>query len=188
VVKLIFLGPPGSGKGTQAALIAQLVQADHISTGEILRVAVSEQTPLGLQAQAFMAQGELVPDVLVLGLVKERLQNLNGYQGWILDGFPRNEAQAEALDGLLAEIDQSADWAINLDVPDEILIARLLQRGRQDDNEEVIRNRLKVYRAQTAPLIDFYRSRDHLITINGNQDIQEVTTQIQNAIQQKPSH
>lgn len=183
MTKFIFLGPPGAGKGTQAALLAEAMNLAHISTGEILRAAVRDQTPLGIEAQGFMDRGELVPDTLVLGLVKERLATLNSSnQGWILDGFPRNIAQAEALDHLLQEIRQQSDCAVNLDVPDDILIPRLLSRGRQDDTEAVVRTRLQVYRDQTAPLIDFYQNRQHLVSVNGNADIQDVTQRLKSAI------
>lgn len=183
MTKFIFLGPPGAGKGTQAALLAAEMTLAHISTGEILRAAVRDQTPLGLEAQAFMDRGELVPDTLVLGLVKERLATLNGdTEGWILDGFPRNIAQAEALDHLLRDIHQQSDCAVNLDVPDDILIPRLLSRGRQDDTEAIVRTRLQVYRDQTAPLIDFYQNRQHLVSVNGNAEVQDVTQRLKSAI------
>jgi adenylate kinase len=178
-MKLIFLGPPGSGKGTQAAIVSSQTQVDHISTGEILRMAVGAQTSLGQQAQSFMDKGELVPDELVLGLVKERLQApIDISKGWILDGFPRNVAQAQSLDQLLQEIDQPIDRALNLDVPDEVLVQRLLARGRKDDTESVIRNRLEVYRQQTAPLIDFYQDRHQLVSIDGNRAVEQVTQDI----------
>jgi len=183
VTKFIVLGPPGAGKGTQAALLAAEMNLAHISTGEILRAAVQEQTPLGQEAKAFMDRGELVPDTLVLGLVKERLGSLNGSTaGWILDGFPRNINQAEALDDLLRDIQQQSDCAVNLDVPDEILIPRLLGRGRQDDTEAIVRTRLQVYRDQTAPLIDFYQNRQHLVSVNGNADVEDVTQRLKSAI------
>ncbi len=183
MTKFIFLGPPGAGKGTQAALLAAEMNLAHISTGEILRAAVQEQTPLGQEAKAFMDRGELVPDTLVLGLVKERLGSLNGSTaGWILDGFPRNINQAEALDDLLRDIQQQSDCAVNLDVPDEILIPRLLGRGRQDDTEAIVRTRLQVYRDQTAPLIDFYQNRQHLVSVNGNADVEDVTQRLKSAI------
>lgn len=186
MTRLIFLGPPGAGKGTQAAIVAEKLYLAHISTGEILRAAVRDGTPLGQEANAYMSRGDLVPDSVVLGLVQEALQNITAEQkGWILDGFPRNESQAKALDEILHTIGQRSDCAINLDVADEVLISRLLNRGRQDDSEEVVRNRLQVYREQTAPLIDFYQSRSHLVSINGDADIGDVTDRIQDAIHQR---
>ncbi len=178
MTRLIFLGPPGAGKGTQAVLIAQQQQVPHISTGDILRAAVAQQTALGQQAQAFMSQGELVPDELVLGLVEERLSQPDTHAGWVLDGFPRTVTQAQALDQLLARIGQEPDWVINLDVPDERLLVRLLARGRADDTEEVISRRLAVYRQQTAPLIQFYGDRHLLKSVDGDAEIGQVTGRI----------
>lgn len=175
MTRLIFLGPPGAGKGTQAQALASLSAVPHISTGDILRAAVSEQTELGQKAEHFMNSGELVPDDLMLGLIRQRLGLADAQPGWILDGFPRTVPQAEFLDHLLADIAQPYDFVVNLDVPDEVILARLHKRGRQDDNEAVIRHRLDVYRSQTAPLIDFYRSRQKLVSINGNQPMETVT-------------
>ncbi len=180
--RLIFLGPPGAGKGTQASVVAKGGDIAHISTGDILRAAVASQTELGKQADAFMSRGDLVPDELVLGLVKERLQQPDAQKGWILDGFPRNAAQAEALDQLLQGIGQSPDFAVNFDVPDEVLVQRLLSRGRKDDTEEVIRHRLTVYREKTAPLIDFYQSRQKLVSVDGNADVEQVNQHLTSLI------
>jgi len=168
VARLIFLGAPGAGKGTQAKSLATLGQIPHISTGEILRGAVAQQSPLGLQAQSYMDQGNLVPDQLVIALIRERLSQPDAQKGWILDGFPRNETQAAFLDQLLVEIDQTYSYAVNLEVPDDVLVQRMLGRGRKDDTEEVIRRRLQVYHDQTAPLIDFYQTRQKLMSINGD--------------------
>lgn len=175
MARLIFLGAPGAGKGTQAKILSELYQIPHISTGDILRESVAQQTPLGTKAQGFMDRGELVPDQLVIDLIRERLSQDDARSGWILDGFPRTAAQAEFLDELLNQINQPYDQAVNLDVPDEVLVARLLGRGRRDDTEEVIRRRLQVYREQTAPLIDFYQKRQKLISVNGNMLPDEVT-------------
>ena len=152
MARLIFLGPPGAGKGTQAKLLADSHNIPHISTGDILRAAVSRQTNLGVKAQEYMDRGELVPDQLVIDLIRERLGQPDAQLGWILDGYPRTVVQADSLDGLLVELSQTCDRAINFDVPDETLIERMLSRGRKDDNEGVIRRRLEVYREQTAPL------------------------------------
>lgn len=173
--RLIFLGPPGAGKGTQASILADKCKVPHISTGDILRSAVSQQTELGLKAKSYMDKGELVPDQLILDLVRDRLGSSDTAVGWILDGFPRTTVQASFLDSLLEDIDQSYDFVVNLDVPDEILIERLLNRGRADDNEETVRTRLKVYRDQTAPLIDFYRTRQCFVSVDGNQPVDTVT-------------
>lgn len=181
--RLIFLGPPGAGKGTQAAVVAKTVDIAHISTGELLRAAVTAQSDLGKQAQDYMSRGDLVPDELVLGLVKERLAESDAQSGWILDGFPRNVVQAQALDALLQDIHQTADGAVNFEVPDEALVQRLLQRGRADDAEEVVRHRLKVYREKTAPLIAYYQARNELISIDGYAPVESVTASLQQVLQ-----
>jgi adenylate kinase len=182
VTRLIFLGPPGAGKGTQAQALAEFLNIPHISTGEIFRQAIKEQTPLGTIAQSYLDQGELVPDELTQNLVQERLGQPDAQSGWILDGFPRNVSQAAFLDELLVTINQNDERVVNLDAPDEIVVARLLGRGRKDDSEEVIRRRLEVYRDETAPLIDYYRDRQKLITVNGNQSPEEVSTELQKVI------
>jgi adenylate kinase len=180
--KLIFLGPPGSGKGTQASLLAQHYSIPHISTGDILRHAIAEQTSLGQKAQAYMDKGELVPDDLVLAMVKERLRQPDVERGWILDGFPRNVSQAIFLEGLYENSARHAECVLNLDVPDEAILERLLKRGRKDDSEETIRRRLEVYREQTAPLIKYYRDRGTLRPIDGNRLPDEVTKALKEAI------
>lgn len=182
MTRLIFLGPPGAGKGTQAQALAEFLNIPHISTGEIFRQAIKEQTPLGTIAQSYLDQGELVPDELTQNLVQERLGQPDAQSGWILDGFPRNVSQAAFLDELLVTINQNDERVVNLDAPDEIVVARLLGRGRKDDSEEVIRRRLEVYRDETAPLIDYYRDRQKLITVNGNQSPEEVSTELQKVI------
>ncbi|MEQ9549729.1 MAG: adenylate kinase [Coleofasciculus sp. G3-WIS-01] len=175
MTRLVFLGPPGAGKGTQAQLIAQLYQIPHISTGEILRSAIAQSTPLGQKAQSYMDRGELVPDELILDLIRDRLQQPDTQAGWILDGFPRNVSQGAFLENLLQDLDQRCDYAIYLDVSDESILKRLLSRGRQDDNEQTIRRRLEVYRQQTAPVIEFYRDRSILREIDGDRAMDEVT-------------
>lgn len=182
MTRLIFLGPPGAGKGTQSKILADFLNIPHISTGDILRQAITDQTPLGVKAQGYMDRGELVPDQLVEDLVKERLHQPDGKGGWILDGFPRKVTQATFLEELLAKMGQGGEKAVNLDAKDEIVITRLLGRGRKDDSEEVIRRRLEVYRDETAPLIDYYGDRHKLVTINGNQSPEEVTTELKNII------
>ena len=182
MARLIFLGPPGAGKGTQAELLANLWQIPHISTGDLLRAAVAQQTSLGQQAQSYMDRGELVPDQLVMDLVRERLSQADAQAGWILDGFPRNVMQASALDEMLKEIGQACEGTVNFEVPDEVLVGRMLGRGRKDDNEEVIRRRLEVYREQTEPLIDFYRTRHQLVTVNGNMPMEDVTAELKQVI------
>jgi adenylate kinase len=182
VTRLIFLGPPGAGKGTQAQVLAEHLRIPHISTGEILRQAMQEQTPLGIKAQNYVDKGELVPDQLVQDLVEERLNQADAKSGWILDGFPRKVTQAVFLEQLLEKTAQGGERVVNLDAPDDVVIARLLARGRKDDTEEVIRRRLEVYRHETAPLIDYYSDRHKLLSVNGDQPQEEVSTQLQQLI------
>lgn len=182
MTRVIFLGPPGAGKGTQAKMLADNWNIAHISTGDILRQALKDQTPLGIKAQGYMDKGELVPDELVQEMVQERLKQLDTQSGWILDGFPRTVNQAIFLGELLQKLNQHGEKVVNLEVPDEILIARLLQRGRKDDTEEVIRRRLEVYRSETAPLIDFYSSRQTLLNVNGAKSPEEVTGELHKLI------
>ncbi len=178
MTRLIFLGPPGAGKGTQAQMLCQSYEVPHISTGDILRAAVKEKTELGTKAEGFMNAGELVPDDLILGLIRERLSKKDTANGWLLDGFPRNVEQAEFLNALLEEIGQSCDAVINIEVPDDVLVERLLGRGRVDDQEDVIRNRLVVYRKQTEPLIALYKEKDRLKSVNGDQEPDLVTDEL----------
>jgi len=185
-MRLIFLGAPGAGKGTQSKILATSLQIPHISTGDLLREAKANKTPLGLKAQAYMDQGKLVPDTLVLGMVRERLSQEDAQLGWILDGFPRNVYQAGTLDGLLVGIGQpDCDRVIYLEVPDDIVIARMPERAkkekRKDDTPEVIQKRLQIYHQETAPLIDFYKKRRLLVTVNGNQSLEAVTADIKKA-------
>ncbi len=174
MTRLIFLGPPGAGKGTQALLLAKDCEVPHISTGDILRSAVAVGSELGQKAEQYMSAGELVPDELIVDLIQERLGQDDTKAGWLLDGFPRNVPQAEFLQKLLDQIEQPVDFVVNLDVEDDVIVARLLQRGRDDDEESVILNRLQVYRQQTEPLIDFYRSRQQLVSVDGNQTMDVV--------------
>ena len=189
-MQLIFMGPPGAGKGTQAQLLAALWKIPHISTGDILRACVVAKTPLGLKAQAYMDAGDLVPDQLLIDIVQERMNQPDASSGWILDGFPRTVAQAAFFDTLLCDVSGAggksgkdcALRAVNLDVPDNVLVTRLLSRGRQDDNEETIRRRLQVYREQTEPLIAFYSAREQLVAVDGDRDMALVTAELQQAL------
>ncbi|WP_094586011.1 adenylate kinase [Synechococcus sp. BO 8801] len=174
--RLLFLGPPGAGKGTQAELLAERHQLLHLSTGDLLRAEVKAGTALGQEAEAVMARGELVSDALVLAIVRSRLEGHTG--GWLLDGFPRNLAQAEALDDLLAELDQRIERVLLLELEDGVLIQRLLSRGRADDNEAVIRNRLVVYQEQTAPLIDHYRQLGLLCSVEASGTVEAIAERI----------
>lgn len=174
--RLLFLGPPGAGKGTQAQLLAQSQGLMHLSTGDLLRAEVQAGSELGRQAEAVMARGELVSDELVLAIVRSRLQQGSG--GWLLDGFPRNLAQAEALDTLLQELGQPIELVVLMELDDAVLIQRLLSRGRSDDNEQVIRHRLEVYREQTAPLISHYRDLGLLQAVEAAGAVEEIASRI----------
>ncbi len=183
---IIFMGPPGSGKGTQAKIICELYHIPQISTGEILRNAMSNQTDLGKKAKEYVESGKLVPDDIVIGIVKERIKEKDCEKGFLLDGFPRTVKQAEELDKILNELKKRIDIVINLDVPEEELIQRLLKRakleGRSDDTEPVIRNRMKTYFDQTYPLIEFYNQKNLLKNINGIGTIEEISERIKEAI------
>ena len=178
--KLLFLGPPGAGKGTQANLYCEKYGLEHLSTGALLRDEVNSGSVLGIKAAEIMNKGELVNDELVLSIVERRLVNL--HQGWLLDGFPRNINQADSLKKLLEKINQPLDAVILIKIADEYLIKRLLARGRQDDNEQVITNRLKIYRERTSPLIDLYSKQGILEEIEGNADIDVVFSCIEKAL------
>ena len=178
--KLLFIGPPGAGKGTQANLFCNKYGLDHLSTGDLLRDEVSSGSVLGVKAAEVMNKGELVSDELVLSIVEGRLVNIN--KGWLLDGFPRNVNQANSLKQLLAKINQPLEAVISIQIADDCLIKRLLARGREDDNKEVIANRLKIYREKTSPLIDLYSKQGILVGIDGNADIDVVFSCIEKAL------
>lgn len=185
-MRLVLLGAPGSGKGTQATRLREHLQVPHISTGELLRAAVAAGSALGLQAKAVMEAGNLVSDDIVLGMLEERLLKPDTGNGFILDGYPRNLAQAHALDGLLDRIGQPADVAVQLDVASELLVDRLSGRakleGRADDSPDSVRKRLAVYSEQTAPVVDFYRNQGKLACVQGEGGMDEVFVRILEAI------
>ncbi|MEM1367862.1 MAG: adenylate kinase [Cyanobacteria bacterium P01_H01_bin.15] len=182
-VHLIFLGPPGSGKGTQAEHLTNQLSFEHISTGVILRTAIDDNSPLGLKARYFVDRGELVPDSLLVDLIRKRLKEIQiAGVGWILDGFPRNIEQAHFLENLLEELSISGVKVIYLNVPDEELTKRLLDRGRKDDNESTVSRRLEVYREQTSPLIDFYQDTHRLLEVDGNTTPELVTATIKSLL------
>lgn len=189
-MRLVLLGAPGSGKGTQAARLKEHYTLPHISTGELLRAAVAAGTPLGRQAQAVMDAGSLVSDEIVLAMLEERLGQPDVGNGFILDGYPRNLAQATALDRLLARLRQPVDLAVQLDVDNERIVQRLAGRaaeeGRADDSPEAVRNRLRVYADQTAPVVDHYRAQGKLACVFGVGGIDEVFARIVAAIESGP--
>lgn len=178
MMRLVLLGPPGAGKGTQAERLAKKFGVPQISTGDILREARAKGTSLGQQAEAYMKSGALVPDEVVVGIVRERLQEMDCETGYILDGFPRSVAQAKALEQTLVELGQELSAVVSIDVSEDELTRRLLVRKREDDNETVIRKRLKVYTQQTAPVVDYYRSQSLLKKIDGIGSIDEIFERI----------
>ena len=173
---LLFLGPPGAGKGTQAGLISQASKYLHLSTGELLRKEVDMETNLGIQVKEIINSGNLVKDELVLEIVRKNLLKKN--KGWILDGYPRNTSQANSLNKVLEDINQSLEMVFYLDVNEEILVERLLNRGRTDDNEDTIRTRLNIYKETTEPLIDFYRDKNILKYIDGDRELKIISDEI----------
>lgn len=185
-MRLVFLGAPGSGKGTQATRLREHFNIAHISTGDLLRAAVKEGTPLGLQAKAVMDAGQLVSDDIVLGMLEERLAKPDTAHGFILDGYPRNLAQADALDALLGRIGQPLDAVVKFEVPNEVIVARCEIRyaaeGRADDHPETVRKRLGVYAEQTAPVAGFYQGRGRLAVVDGVGPVDEVFQRIVDAL------
>ena len=207
-MNIVLFGPPGSGKGTQAKLLAERYGVPHISTGDILRGNLNNETELGLEAKTYMDRGELVPDDVLIGIIKDRLSQPDCASGFLLDGYPRTLPQAEALSNILSELGKNLDLVLNIDVPDEKLLKRLAGRRmcvcgasyhilfnkpkqegicdlcgsklyqRDDDKEEAIMNRLDVYKNQTRPLIDHYTQAGVMLTINGAADIEVVFNEI----------
>ena len=186
-MRLILLGPPGAGKGTQAEILINTYGIPQLSTGNILRSAIKAGTPMGLAAKKVMDEGNLVSDDIVNGIVSERLDQPDCAPGFILDGFPRTIPQAEALDRMLADKHLQLDAVVEIKADTDELIRRVVNRakesGRQDDNEEVVRNRLDVYREQTAPLVEFYRGKGLLKSVDGMAPVEEVTAAIKQAVE-----
>jgi adenylate kinase len=180
-MRVLLLGPPGAGKGTQADRIAARFQLVHLATGDLLRANVADGTPLGDVAQAYLDSGELVPDEVVVAMMLERLTQPDCKRGFLLDGFPRSVAQARALDEHLAGLGAPLDAAINLEVAEEELLHRLARRGRADDNVQTIRNRLQVFAASTRPLLDYYEKRGVLFSVAAVGTVDEVSERILHA-------
>ena len=191
-MRLILLGPPGAGKGTQSQRLVEKHGIVQLSTGDMLRAAIRAGTAIGLQAKDIMARGELVPDNVVVGIIRERLDEPDARKGFVLDGFPRTVAQAEALDDLLADKGVELDAVVELKVDEGVLLERIQTRLaemqargeaiRPDDNPEVFRTRLAAYRDQTAPLIGYYRARGKLATVDGMAAIGEVSRALDDAV------
>jgi len=181
-MRIVFLGPPGSGKGTQAQRLKDQLGFVHLSTGDMLRDARQAQTPLGIRAAEFSEAGKLVPDDVVVGIVADRLDQADCENGCLFDGFPRTLSQAEALDELLAERNMPLELVLTLRVPDKLIFERLAERGRSDDKPETIRERLRQYSALTSPLLDYYRKRGILRLIDGVGTKDEVFSRVQQAV------
>ena len=215
-MKIILMGPPGAGKGTQAEKLVELYQIPHISTGDMFRKAQKEGTELGLKAKSYMDQGQLVPDEVTVGIVKERLAEDDCKGGFLLDGVPRTVQQADALDGILVELDLALDRVVNIEVDKAFLVDRLTGRRvcracgatfhvtnkapkvegvcdkcggelyqRNDDKVETVSNRLDVYAAQTAPLIEYYQSKGIMSSIDGSKSMEDVLADIRTALGSK---
>ena len=185
-MRIVFLGAPGSGKGTQAARLKAELDLAHISTGDLLRAEVRAGTPLGVQAKAVMDAGELVSDAILLAMLEDRLARPDCARGFILDGYPRNLAQCEGLEQLLARIGQPLDVAVLLHVPEQMLFERLAGRaqaeGRKDDAPETVRQRLRIYQQSTAPIVEHFRALGALVEVDGVGSMDEVYARILGAV------
>ena len=180
-VILVLLGPPGAGKGTQGERLARRIALDHVSTGDLFRDAVTAGSPAGLRAESYLHSGQLVPDQVVLQVIEEYLGDARG-RDTCFDGFPRTRNQAEKLDELLKQFNLAITAVLYIDVPDDIALERLLERGRADDTEETARYRLQVYHDDTEPLIDYYRESDVLIEVDGTGGVESVAHRMWTAL------
>ena len=182
-MRLVLVGPPGAGKGTQAVRLAEQLDVPHISTGDLFRANLADETPLGLEAKKYMDAGDLVPDSVTVGMVKDRLADADAAKGFILDGFPRTTSQADSLAEILSGLGVELEAVVQLEVPEEELVQRLLGRGRTDDTEQVIRRRQQVYRDETAPLLQYYA--DRLVVVDAVGEVAEITNRVTAALDEK---
>ena len=173
-MRLVLLGPPGAGKGTQASLLSDALKIPHISTGDLFRANISNGTDLGKQAQEYMDAGKLVPTEVTANMVRDRLNQEDAQSGFLLDGFPRTIEQAELLEQMLVDDGTNLDAVVNYVVSEDVVVDRMLARGRNDDNEDTIRTRLEVYRDETAPLIEHYQ--DILVNIDAEGTVEDIST------------
>jgi adenylate kinase len=179
-VRLVFLGPPGAGKGTQAELLSESVGIPHISTGDLFRANISQGTPIGLEAKKYLDSGNLVPSQITVDMVRARVAEPDAAKGFILDGFPRSTEQADALTEILAGLDSELDAVLSFSVDEDVVVKRMLARGRADDTEEVIRNRMHVYEKETSPLREYYA--DAVKSIDAMGDVNEVHQRVLRAL------
>ncbi|MEL7037958.1 MAG: adenylate kinase [Cyanobacteria bacterium J06592_8] len=177
-MRLVILGGPGAGKGTQANKIADNFDIPDIATGDVLREAIAIRSELGVQAQTYVENGEFVPDEIMIEFIRQRLLQPDVSEGWLLDGYPRTAFQAEELDFLLEELEQHLDWAIYLNVPEEVLASRTIQRLRSDDKPLIIRRKVELFHERTMPILEYYSMRGRLLDIDGNQPPEKVTEEI----------
>ena len=183
-MRIVLVGPPGAGKGTQAARLAERLDAPHISTGDIFRENMKNETELGKEAQRYVDAGDLVPDEVTVKMVKDRLAQPDAQEGFLLDGFPRNTAQAQELESVLGDLGQRLDAVLVFEVEDEELVKRLMARGRSDDTEETIRHRQEVYRSETEPLIAHYQ--DIAVRVDAVGSVDEITDRAMDALADEP--
>ena len=185
-MRILLLGPQGSGKGTQASKLAETYGIAHIATGDMLRAAIANETELGLKVKPIVDRGDLVPDELVVALIAERIAEADAARGFVLDGFPRNLAQAEALDAMLGGIGRGLDAILFFDVPDEVGMERALKRaeieGRLDDTRDVIAKRLEIYHSETEPIVEHYRATGKLVPLHAERTVEEVWKEISAAL------
>lgn len=173
-MRLVLLGPPGAGKGTQAAILSEKLGVPHISTGDLFRANIGQKTALGIEAKSYIDAGNLVPSEITNNMVKARVAEPDAANGFLLDGFPRTVDQARALEAILAELNTKLDAVLSFVVDEDVVVERMLSRGRDDDKEEIIRNRLQVYREETAPLLDHYK--DELVSVEAIGEVDEVNS------------
>ena len=179
-MRIVLVGPPGAGKGTQAALLSEKLGVPHISTGDLFRANISENTELGQTAKRYIDAGNLVPSSVTNDMVAERIAEGDAAEGFLLDGYPRSVEQADALKGLLAKKDLNIDAVLEFDIDDDTVVERMLARGRADDTEEVIRHRMDVYRSETAPLLNYYS--DKVLKIDAVGEVNEISERAMKAL------
>ena len=184
-MRLVFLGPPGAGKGTQAELLSETLGIPHISTGDLFRANISQGTAIGIEAKKYLDAGDLVPPEITVDMVRARLNEPDASKGFILDGFPRSIEQAEDLNSILADLDTRLDAVVSFVVDPDVVVERMLARGRADDTEDVIRNRMAVYEKETAPLLEYYG--DQVKTVDAVGEVDEVHQRVLNALGVKVS-